>query len=274
MANFAVAASNDTIDRANKIMELYAQPGDKKEDTLIRILEIAESESVRGTHPELEHNLRAIDTTITTLIKQINGIVAGQDYQIAQLHEQLEAAFAEKQNAIESASRQIDEARSKSEEAEMAMQQASIDIDAAYAKAKSDIEEIEAEKNAAIEKFCTERDQAICERDDARTIAAEKAALNSLLSHQVSELNEELVDFKNLQNSYKSLETNYASLQKQLETAQMQEELNIERAVIAKERELRDEFQQHIREADKENARLSYEISQLKVELQKFHINQ
>ena len=54
----------------------------------------------------------------------------------------------------------------------------------------------------------------------------------------------------------------------------MQEELNIERAVIAKERELRDEFQQHIREADKENARLSYEISQLKVELQKFHINQ
>lgn len=274
MANFAVAASNDTIDRANKIMELYAQPGDKKEDTLIRILEIAESESVRGTHPELEHNLRAIDTTITTLIKQINGIVAGQDYQIAQLHEQLEAAFAEKQNAIESASRQIDEARSKSEEAEMAMQQASIDIDAAYAKAKSDIEEIEAEKNAAIEKFCTERDQAIRERDDARTIAAEKTALNSLLSHQVSELNEELVDFKNLQNSYKSLETNYASLQKQLETVQMQEELNIERAVIAKERELRDEFQQHIREADKENARLSYEISQLKVEFQKFHINQ
>lgn len=93
-------------------------------------------------------------------------------------------------------------------------------------------------------------------------------------SHQVSELNEELVDFKNLQNSYKSLETNYASLQKQLETAQMQEELNIERAVIAKERELRDEFQQHIREADKGYARLSYEISQLKVELQKFHINQ
>lgn len=270
MANFAVAASNDTIERANKIMELYAQPGDKKEDILIRILEIAESESVRGTHPELEHTLRAIDTTITTLIKQINGIVAGQDYQISQLHEEVEAAFAEKQNAIESANRQIDEARSKSEAAEMAIQQAAIDIDAAHAKAKADIEEIEAEKDAAIEKFSNERDQAIRERDDARTIAAEKTELNSLLSHQVSELTEELDDFKELQKNYKALETNCISVQKQLETAKMQAELNTERAIIAKERELREEFQQQIRESDRENARLLYEIEQLKAQLKAY----
>ena len=32
MANFAVAASQETIEKANKIMEIYAQNGDKKED--------------------------------------------------------------------------------------------------------------------------------------------------------------------------------------------------------------------------------------------------
>ena len=31
MANFAVAASPETIEKANKIMEIYAQNGDKKE---------------------------------------------------------------------------------------------------------------------------------------------------------------------------------------------------------------------------------------------------
>lgn len=272
MANFAVAASNDTIERANKIMELYAQPGDKKEDILIRILEIAESESVRGTHPELEHNLRAIDTTITTLIKQINGIVAGQDYQISQLHEEVEAAFAEKQNAIESANRQIDEAQSKSEAAEMAIQQAAIDIDAAHAKAKADIEEIEAEKDAAIEKFSNERDQAIRERDDARTIAAEKTASNELFAQQIRELKDKLIEFKDLQKSYQSLENTYTTLQKKFDTAQLQSELDKERAVMAKERELREEFQQQLREADKENATLAYEINQLKAQLA--HIGQ
>ena len=49
MANFAVAASPETIEKANKIMEIYAQNGDKKEDTLLRILDLAEAESVKGT---------------------------------------------------------------------------------------------------------------------------------------------------------------------------------------------------------------------------------
>ena len=71
MANFAVAAGIDTIERANKVMELYAQEGDKKEDILNRILDLAENEAVRGTHPELEESLRAVDATVTTLIKQI-----------------------------------------------------------------------------------------------------------------------------------------------------------------------------------------------------------
>ena len=69
MPTFAVAASLETIERANKVMELYYQEGDKKEDTLIRILDLAESESIKGTHPELEGALKSVDATIGTLIK-------------------------------------------------------------------------------------------------------------------------------------------------------------------------------------------------------------
>ena len=101
MANFAVAASPETIEKANRIMEMYAQDGDKKEDILLRILDLAESESVKGTHPELEGSLRAVDGTIGVLIKQINGIVAGQDSQLSELKKRLEAALEAKQEITE-----------------------------------------------------------------------------------------------------------------------------------------------------------------------------
>ncbi|MCO7151969.1 hypothetical protein NIA73_00095 [Anaerobutyricum hallii] len=100
MANFAVAASQETIEKANKIMEIYAQNGDKKEDTLLRILNLAEAESVKGTHPALEPNLKAIEKTLNTLIKQINGIVAGQDTQLAEAKEKLDTALEEKKGSI------------------------------------------------------------------------------------------------------------------------------------------------------------------------------
>ena len=89
MANFAVAVSHETIEKANRVMEMYTQEGDKKEDILLRIISIAEKESIRGTHPALEGSLKAVDSTISTLIKQINGIVAGQDGQIQDLKEKL-----------------------------------------------------------------------------------------------------------------------------------------------------------------------------------------
>ena len=98
MANFAVAASPETIEKANKIMEIYAQNGDKKEDTLLRILDLAEAESVKGTHPALEPNLKAIEKTLGSLLKQINGIVAGQDTQLAEAKEKLDSAIEEKKS--------------------------------------------------------------------------------------------------------------------------------------------------------------------------------
>ena len=225
MANFAVAASPETIEKANKIMEIYAQNGDKKEDTLLRILDLAEAESVKGTHPALEPNLKAIEKTLGSLLKQINGIVAGQDIQLAEA-------------------------------------------------------------------------KAIRERNDARAIANEKTASNDLLLKQMSDMKESLSAYKSLQEQYKSLQDNFASLQadlkakntelsnqkkefesslnaaqadfeRQKETLQIQAALATEQAVIAKERELHKEYQEQLRQADKENAKLSIQIEQLQKHIEK-----
>lgn len=292
MANFAVAASQETIEKANKIMEIYAQNGDKKEDTLLRILDLAEAESLKGTHPVLEPNLKAIEKTIGTLIKQINGIVAGQDTQLAEAKEKLDTALEEKKAALELAKKETEEAQIKTQTAEETIKQAKIDITTAASTAQAEIAAIKQQAKIDIEAANHKCEQAIRERDDARTIANEKTASNDLLLKQMSDMKEDLAAYKSLQEQYKSLQDNFASLQadlkakdtelsnqkkeseaslnaahsdfeRQKETLQAQAALTTEQAVIAKERELREEYQEQLRQADKENAKLSIQIEQL-----------
>lgn len=253
MANFAVAASPSTIEKANQIMEMYAQGGDKKEDTLLRILALAENEAVRGTHPALEGSLKAVDATIATLIKQINGIVAGQDSQILELKEKLDKSIEEKITTLETAKAQTEAAQARSDAADAAIKQAQEDA------------------AIAIEKANSERDQAIRERDDARTISAEKTASNDLLMRQMTAMEADVKARKNLQSKYEQLSADYLSLQAQIkameadftrrmEMAKAGEELAIEKAIHAKEKEIRSEYEEKIRKADLEMARLQVKL--------------
>lgn len=296
MANFAVAASQETIEKANHIMELYAQEGDKKEDTLLRILAMAENESVRGTHPALEGTLKSVDGTISTLIKQINGIVAGQDSQITELKENLDKALAEKQSAIETARAQMDAAQARTEAAEAAIKQAEADSELARTQAQGEIESTKKDADIAIKQANNERDQAIRERDDARTISAEKTSSNDLLMRQMASMEADVQAHKELQDKYKQLSTDYYSVLAQLtekereietqkkdaETAQnairsdyvqqmelskAQADLALEKALNAQEKEIRSEYQDQIRQADKENAKLSAQIDQLQAQI-------
>ena len=267
MANFAVAASQDTIEKANRIMEMYAQEGDKKEDTLLRILSFAENEAVRGTHPALEGSLKAVDSTIGTLIRQINGIVAGQDSQIAELKEKLDKAIEEKRTALESEKAQTEVAQAKSEAADAAIKQAQ--ADAAISVKKAD----------------NERDQAIRERDDARTIAVEKSASNDLLMRQMTAMESDVTAYKDLQVKHDLLLADYATIQeklkdaehvqkaqasdfaRQMETAKAQAELTTEKAIYAREREIRNEYEEKLRQADRENAKLLVQIEHLQEQI-------
>ena len=107
--------------------------------------------------------MRSIDGTIATLIKQINGIVSGQDLKVAELTDQLNAAVSEKQVALEAAKTDMDAAN------------------LLKSNVQKEIEDIRKVSQAQIAKAEQERDAAIRERDDARTIAAEKTKNNELL---------------------------------------------------------------------------------------------
>lgn len=301
MANFAVAASMETIERANKVMEMYAQTGDKKEDILIRILDLAESESIKGTHPELESSLKAVDGTIGVLIKQINGIVAGQDSQMAEVKGKLDVAIEEKRNALEQAKKKCEEAQLREEAADQAIRQASADIEEALAKAQESVQTAEREAAIVVEKSNMERDQAIRERDDARTIAAEKTASNDLLMRQMAAMEQDVTAYKSLQETHKQLAEEYSSCQIELErkkesfkrlqdkvkelqaehkdivkeNVKLQEQLHelnkkmvqdAGMAALVQERaviEKEREMQSVLRQSDKENARLQAKIEQL-----------
>lgn len=83
-------------ERLMHIIDLYKNledpKGEQQENAILRILDIAESDNIRGTHPELEGPLLAVEATISTLIKQLNGIAVGQDAKISRLQEALNAA--------------------------------------------------------------------------------------------------------------------------------------------------------------------------------------
>ena len=91
---------------------------EQRELALIRILDIANAEKTRGTHPELEPVLTAVDQTLVTLVKQINAVVAGQDNTITELRSQLSDAIALKNKIRDEADAQVTDAKSKLKEAE------------------------------------------------------------------------------------------------------------------------------------------------------------
>lgn len=246
MANFAVAASQKTIEKANQIMETYAQDGDKKEDTLLRILEIAESESVKGTHPELLPNLKAVDKTITVLIQQINGIVSGQDHKIEEINKYLEKALEEKAVAVETANKATQEADTKVKECSEALEKA--------------LEQLKQAQDAA---------------KASQALADEKTATNEFLTKQLQDAKEETKAYKKLQadyaelkDSYKEQETNNKILEQKLQDAKESARSNLKEQIKTVKAEMNLEKEQAItaREKELEKQIRSLEIEKAKLE--------
>lgn len=263
MANFAVAASAETIERAQKVLEMYGQPGGKKEDALNRIIDLAQKEAVKGTHPALEGQLTAIDGTIGTLIKQINGIVAGQDAQIADLNDRVNEAIAEKNESVDRAARVIQEADQRSSDAVEAIQRAEEQMAQVRAEAEAAIQTAQKEAAQAVKEANTERDTAIKERDAAQTIATEKTANNELLLAQMQSMQADVKAYKKLQAEHEALRAQLTETQQVIKTQQLQAELDKERALMELERRLREEFSDKLREADRELALLKVKLEEI-----------
>lgn len=237
--------SADTRERLQKLLDKYRNDADprrdQQENALIRILDIAESESMRGNHPALEPSLIAVESTISTLIKQINGIVSGQDSEMEELRKKLDNAILEKQAMADSVKVSLEEIETQ----------------------KALFEKTKADTGLQIQAALSERDQAIRERDDARIIATEKSSSNDLLLKQISSMEKDLADFKELQNNYKAMEEKIQKMEQEAIRKAGEAEVEREKAIIAKERELRKEYQEQLREADRAIMRLQIQIEQL-----------
>ena len=212
MPNFAVACSVEGKEKADSILKTYQDAlGGKQEDALMRIMELANSEFIRGTHPELEKNLRAVDATISTLIKQINGIVAGQDATLAELTQRVEEALAEKNNAVAAAEAKTEEANRAIAEANRTIEKTVADAAVAEKAMKDSVERIQSEAQAAVDKAEAAASRASQERDDARVIAEEKTKSNDMLLGQLQKAQEDLDAYKALQEDHRKLQEDYRS---------------------------------------------------------------
>lgn len=212
MPNFAVACTPEGKEKADGVLKKFQDAiGGKQEDALLRIMDLADSESVRGTHPELEESLRSVDTTIATLIKQINGIVAGQDGEIMQLRKRIDEAVSEKNAAVAEAEAKVAEANKAIEEANQAAEKAVVEGAAAARAMKENIDRAQKEAQAAIDKAEAAASRASQERDDARVIADEKTKSNDMLLGQLQAAQEDLDAYKVLQEEHRKLQEEYRS---------------------------------------------------------------
>ena len=230
--------STPTQERLANVIELYKSESDGKRDqqeaALNRILEIAESADTQIKHPLLEESLKAAETTIATLIKQINGIAAGQDGQISELQEQLNTAIQAKNEALEKAKEATDAAKAKQKEADEAITQANADVENAKKQAQEQIEASNATAEAQIKVAEAEKKQALQECEDAR---AKKEASNTLLLKQMQGMEEEVVAYKQLQKDYQKLSEKIIQLEQEQIKKDAAASLELEKAVMAKERE-------------------------------------
>lgn len=248
-------------------MELYKDPtdakGDQQEMAFRRILSIANDDIVRATHPQLEPALRVIDQTIATLIKQINGIVAGQDGCIDNLKEDLEKAIDQKNQIKENADKQIEEAKEKVRGAE----QMSAEATKTAAQATREAEAAKEQADTAI-KLASEKDKTInglaeklAEAEDKLSGYAELEKAEKDAQDRVKELEHKLADLQ--KDHAVEVRELKSDMERKISDAEKDAKLAIAEAVASKERELRNQYEQKLREADKENAKLQLKIEQL-----------
>lgn len=266
MANFAIAASQQTIDRGNKLLELYMKDGEKKEDALLRIFDIAEKELTKGTHPELEPALNSIEQTINTLIKQVNGIVAGQDAQINGTQEQLAKAIEEKAKIRDDADRKMQEASEKLQSAEQI-------VETAEQKATQAIKDCESAKEqaATFAKLVDEKDKIVNSLAERLTAADAKLDQYTDLEteerkakEKISELERDLAD-KKKEHETAVRELN-AEMERKISDAKKDAKIELAETIAAREREIRDIYDEKLRAADRETALLQARLEQFKPE--------
>lgn len=246
---------------------LYIHETDSKNEqrklALIRILDIANAEKTRGTHPELEPVLTAVDQTLVILVKQINAVVAGQDNTIAELKSQLSDAVALKNKLRDEADEQVTEAKSKLKEAEC-MAAANADV---IEQATKEVEEAKAYADTVV-KLAAEKDVTIANLKEKLASAEEKmieytkmVEMENNNQGRIQELERALLESE--KNHELEMHELQSEMKQKLSEAESKVQMEVFQAISDTEREVRNMYEEKLRDADKEVIRLQVQLEQL-----------
>lgn len=259
MGNFAVSASEEIINQGTALLEKLQKPGDKKGDTLKHLFEIVEANLDNEQMKQGNVDVEALEASLNNIRSMFVTSVSGKEelkvsYQakidnIKNLKDKLEAELTEK---IVEAREEKALAETKAEEATKAMEQAFKDLKVAEEKATS-AEALTAEtrkNNDTLQSELSKAKEQLAGYDDLKKSEVEAKTEVINLRHDLEEKEKEYKDSLKA----KDMECNH-----QIEQIKASAELDKEKALIAKEREMNEK----IRELDRENAKLQALIEQL-----------
>lgn len=241
MANFAVNAPEEVIEKGNELLNKIAKPGERKADALNRLFDIA-SNRLDDEHIQQggcdEQALEASFTTIRRLFLAVlsgkEQIVSEKDARIADMrekHRQAEDAFKEQ---LESLQKERDAAIQESEKAEQIV-------------AKHDEYIARAKEQTAI----------------ANRLLEEKDTTIQMLTEKLNVAKMQLEEYAGLREAERRASEQVAVLtaemKRKLSEAEKEKELAVERAVASAEKAK----DMEIRKLDKENARMQAKLDLL-----------
>ena len=233
MPTFGIDVSESTKKKANEVLDKYKRPEDRgKEAALLRIMEFAESEIVKGTHPTLEPALASVEGTISTLIKQINGIVSGMD-----------SRFDELEMSYNTALRERDQANQQ------------------FMQMKKDLAETKKKAEEEVKIANASMKMAQDESKSAKALANEKSENNYLLLRQMKDMEAKANKYDELMSEIKQLTAEKTELDKSLATLQSRydHDMDVEKTIHQKDLEKVAELQQQVQEL-KETQKALFEL--------------
>lgn len=218
MGNFAVSASDDVIAQGKRLLEDFAQPGEKQGDVLARIFRIAADKRDGETLREGGVDAQALDASLanirTMFLAAVGGkeqIIEEKDSKIAEiktLKDQMETDFREK---LIAAAAERDQAVTDAEEAVKKASQAEKEADAARSQ-------LETMKNLA-----SEKDKTIATLAEKLSIAELKAKGYDDLKTETESLKRQLSD--NAKNA--ALAQEKAIREVEIENAKLQAKIDL-----------------------------------------------
>ena len=267
MANFAVAASEETINKGNELLEKLAQPGERKADTLNRIFDIVSNEIDGRAMKQGGIDIQALDASLANIRTMFLASVSGKEQIVTEKDAKIAEIKAMKDQMEADLRIQLAAAKTEKEQAETATQLV-VEKDKTI-NTLADKLAIAEEKATGYNDLKAEKEklQEKC-KDLERQLEAEKQTVDQALQSAEKEA-EHRIDV--LKAEY---ERKLSDAARDLQDAKKDAAYALEKAVLDKEREVEKRLNDQLRQADRENARLQAKIETLEAKIEEMLQNQ